>query len=375
MTYIHGLKNWPEFRWDAETIVPLLADVRHKQGLLLGRMSSLGFPLRNEASLEILTADVVKSSAIEGENLEPAQVRSSIARKLGVDIGGTAPVNRHVEGIVEVALDATQNYGKALTKGRLFGWYAALFPTGRSGLHKIAVGKWRTAESGAMQVVSGAMGRERVHFEAPASGRLKDEMKVFLDWFNLPPTDDPVLKSAVAHFWFVTIHPFADGNGRLARAIADMSLARSDHSAQRFYSMSARIERERDEYYSRLESCQKGNLDITPWLTWFFACLGRAIDGADEDLSGVLYKARLWEKINQGPCNDRQRKIVNKLLANFTGNLTTSKYAKIAKCSPDTALRDIKQLINQGVLTQNPGGGRSASYQLIELEGGTSSTI
>jgi len=368
MTYIHEQKDWPEFRWSAEELSSLVANIRHKQGLLLGRMSVLGFQLRNEASLEILTTDVVKSSAIEGENLDPEQVRSSIAKKLGVDISGTATINRHVEGIVEMMLDATQKYDAPLTKDRLFGWHAALFPTGRSGMHKITVGGWRQPEAGAMQVVSGIIGRENIHFEAPDALLLEQEMDRFLDWFNKTSTDDPVLKAAIAHFWFVTIHPFEDGNGRIARAIADMALARSDNSPQRFYSMSAHIEQERKEYYNSLETCQKGDLDITLWLNWFLFCLERAIENADETLSGVLYKAKIWQKINQKPVNKRQRKIINLLLGNFFGKLTTSKYATLAKCSPDTALRDIQELIKRNIMVQNPEGGRSTSYQLVDLD-------
>jgi len=368
MTYIHEQKDWPEFRWGAEELSSLVANIRHKQGLLLGRMSVLGFQLRNEASLEILTTDVVKSSAIEGETLDPEQVRSSIAKRLGVDISGTAAINRHIEGIVEMMLDATQKYDEPLTKDRLFGWHAALFPTGRSGMHKITVGGWRKPEAGAMQVVSGIIGRENIHFEAPDALLLEQEMDRFLDWFNKTGTDDPVLKAAIAHFWFVTIHPFEDGNGRIARAIADMALARSDNSLQRFYSMSAHIEQERKEYYNSLETCQKGNLDITLWLNWFLSCLERAIENTDETLSDVLYKARIWQKINQEPVNERQKKIINLLLGDFFGKLTTSKYAKLAKCSPDTALRDIQELIKRNIMVQNPEGGRSTSYQLVDLD-------
>ncbi len=367
MSYIHELEAWPKFYWDTEKLSPLVANIRHKQGLLVGRMSALGFQHRSEASLEVLATDVVKSSAIEGEKLDPEEVRSSIAKKLGLDIGGAAGIDRHVEGIVEMMLDATQQYDQPLTKERLFGWHAALFPTGRSGMHKITVGGWRTPEAGAMQVVSGAIGRENVHFEAPDAGRLEEEMKVFLSWFNHSNSDDLVLKAAIAHFWFVTIHPFEDGNGRIARAIADMALARSDNSSERFYSMSARIEQERTAYYDALEIGQKGDLDISSWLYWFLPCLERAIENADETLSGVLYKARLWEKINQRPVNERQRQIINLLLGDFFGKLTTSKYAKLAKCSPDTALRDIQELIKRNILIQNPGGGRSTSYQLVEL--------
>ena len=367
MAYIYEQKDWPEFRWSTVELSSLVANIRHKQGLLLGRMSVLGFQLRNEASLEILTTDVVKSSAIEGESLDPEQVRSSIAKRLGVDISGSAAINRHVEGIVEMMLDATQKYDEPLTKDRLFGWHAALFPTGRSGMHKITVGDWRFPEAGAMQVVSGIIGRENVHFEAPDALLLEQEMDSFLNWFNNSESDDPVLKAAIAHFWFVTIHPFEDGNGRIARAIADMALARSDNSPQRFYSMSAHIEQERKEYYNSLETCQKGDLDITLWLNWFLSCLERAIENADETFSSVLYKAKLWQKINLEPVNERQRKIINLLLGDFLGKLTTSKYAKFAKCSPDTALRDVQKLIKRNIMVQNLEGGRSTSYQLVDL--------
>ncbi|MCK5375413.1 MAG: Fic family protein [Alphaproteobacteria bacterium] len=367
MAYIYEQKDWPEFRWSTVELSSLVANIRHKQGLLLGRMSVLGFQLRNEASLEILTTDVVKSSAIEGESLDPEQVRSSIAKRLGVDISGSAAINRHVEGIVEMMLDATQKYDEPLTKERLFGWHATLFPTGRSGMHKITVGDWRFPEAGAMQVVSGIIGRENVHFEAPDALLLEQEMDSFLNWFNNSESDDPVLKAAIAHFWFVTIHPFEDGNGRIARAIADMALARSDNSPQRFYSMSAHIEQVSKEYYNSLETCQKGDLDITLWLNWFLSCLERAIENADETLSSVLYKAKIWQKINLEPVNERQRKIINLLLGDFLGKLTTSKYAKLAKCSPDTALRDVQKLIKRNIMVQNLEGGRSTSYQLVDL--------
>ena len=367
MAYIYEQKDWPEFRWSTVELSSLVANIRHKQGLLLGRMSVLDFQLRNEASLEILTTDVVKSSAIEGESLDPEQVRSSIAKRLGVDISGSAAINRHVEGIVEMMLDATQKYDEPLTKERLFGWHATLFPTGRSGMHKITVGDWRFPEAGAMQVVSGIIGRENVHFEAPDALLLEQEMDSFLNWFNNSESDDPVLKAAIAHFWFVTIHPFEDGNGRIARAIADMALARSDNSPQRFYSMSAHIEQVSKEYYNSLETCQKGDLDITLWLNWFLSCLERAIENADETLSSVLYKAKIWQKINLEPVNERQRKIINLLLGDFLGKLTTSKYAKLAKCSPDTALRDVQKLIKRNIMVQNLEGGRSTSYQLVDL--------
>ena len=366
MAYIHQQPGWPDLTWDGETLVEPLAAVRHKQGRLLGKMDALGFEHRAEASLLALTSDVVKSSAIEGEILDTEEVRSSIARRLGLDMGGLSKASRDVEGVVELMLDATQNFSSKLTEERLFGWHAALFPTGRSGMSRIAVGRWRPPEAGAMQVVSGPFGREKVHFEAPTADWVETEMKRFLEWFNAPPLIDPVLRAAVAHFWFVTIHPFEDGNGRIARAIADMALASADGTKDRFYSMSSQIEAERKEYYRRLEAAQRGDLDITSWLEWFLACLDRALDAADESLVGVLKKARLWERTNQRPVNDRQRLVINRLLNGFKGFLTTSKYAKLAKCSTDTALRDIQDLLARGILHKNPARGRSTSYRLAE---------
>jgi Fic family protein len=292
MTYIHELPDWPSLLWNADTLASVLADVRHRQGLLSGRMTALGFDLRAEAALTALTSDVVKSSAIEGEVLDAKDVRSSIARRLGIEHAAMPKPSRAVEGVVEMMVDATRHAGTPLTRERLFGWHAALFPTGRSGMRRISVGAWRTRESGPLQVVSGPIGRERVHFEAPATERLDGEMTAFLEWFERPSSLDPVLKAGVAHFWFVTVHPFEDGNGRIARAIADMALARSEGLRDRFYSMSAQIERERDAYYLQLELCQRGALDITAWLDWFLGCLGRAIDGTDEALAAVLGKAR-----------------------------------------------------------------------------------
>lgn len=348
----------------------MLAALRHRQGRLLGRMDSLGFELRSEASLQILTSDVVKSSAIEGEVLNPTEVRSSIARRLGLDVGGLTKSGRDVEGIVEMMLDATQRFDEPLSDERMWGWHAALFPTGRSGLRKIAVGRWRPKEAGAMQVVSGPIGRERVHFEAPDAERLPEEMRAFLAWFNGVGALDPVLKAAVAHFWFVTIHPFEDGNGRIARAIADMLLARADGTKDRFYSMSSQIEEERNDYYFALEIAQRGGLDITSWLVWFLGCLDRAIGHADRTLAGVLAKAALWRQISRHPINSRQRLVINRVLDRFEGALTTSKYAKLAKCSPDTALRDIRELIGLGVMVQNESGGRSTSYRIVVPTGG-----
>lgn len=362
--YIHQLKEWPAFKWEDDKIILPLSAVRHKQGRLLGKLEGIGFRLREEAALETLTQDVIKSSEIEGEKLPVDQVRSSIARRLGIDIAGEITVTRNVEGVVEMMLDATQKYDKALTAERLFGWHAALFPTGRSGMHKIKVGSWRNDANGPMQVVSGAIGKERVHYEAPDATRLSVEMNKFLPWFNQATPMDPVLKAAIAHLWFVTIHPFADGNGRIARAIADMQLARADGSRQRFYSMSAQIQRERNMYYEILEKTQKGNLDITKWLLWFLECLDRAISLSEENLSGIIQKAKFWEAQQTVALNDRQRKMLNKLMDGFEGKLTSSKWAKIAKSSPDTALRDIQDLIEKGILEKEEGGGRSTSYRI-----------
>lgn len=366
MPYIHELPEWPQLKWDEAKLSARLAEVRHRQGRLLGQMEGLGFQLRTEASLITLTSDVLKSSAIEGERLDTEEVRSSIARRLGLDFGATKTPGRVVEGAVEMMLDATQNFAEPLTAERLWAWQAALFPTGHSGLHKITTGAWRPATVGAMQVVSGPLGNERVHFEAPAATRLDTEMQRFLDWFSQESAVDPVLKAGVAHFWFETIHPFEDGNGRVGRAIMDLALARADGSAQRFYSMSAQIEAERTEYYRRLEGGQHGDTDITSWLEWFIACLGRAIDGAEDALTKVLRKAKIWAWINQVPVQERQRLVINRLLDGFEGKLTSSKYAKLAKCSPDTALRDIKALQERGILLQDAGGGRSTSYHLAE---------
>lgn len=365
--YIHQLPDWPAFRWDDKTLSPRLADVRHRQGRLLGRLEGLGFSLRTEALLNTLTLDVLKTSEIEGAVLDAAQVRSSIARRLGVDIGALVPADRHVEGVVEMLLDATQNYDQPLTKERLFSWHAALFPTGYSGMSRITVGGWRSDASGPMQVVSGPLGRERVHYEAPAAAKLETELTAFLDWFNRKEGGDLVLKAALAHFWFVTLHPFEDGNGRIARAIADMMLARSDGTSQRFYSMSAQIRLERKAYYDILETTQKGDLDITNWLAWFLDCLDRALDGTEAQLETVFRKARFWENPATDNLNERQRLVLNKLLDGFEGKLTSSKWAKIAKCSQDTALRDIQDLLTRGILSKDASGGRSTNYLLVQV--------
>ena len=363
--WIHEHQNWPDFTWDTGELVSKLADIRHRQGRLLGRMEGLGFELKREATLSTLTSDVVKSSAIEGENLNPKEVRSSIARRLGIDIASTVPVNQDVEGIVEIMLDATQRFSKPLIKERLFDWHAALFPTGRSATRRITVGGWRAVESGSMQVLSGPIGREKVHFEAPNARRLEHEMAEFLAWFESKDDVDPVLRAGIAHLWFVTIHPFEDGNGRIARAIADMALARADGMGDRFYSLSSQIESERRDYYDQLEKQQRGTPEVTGWLEWFLDCLGRTISNAENTLSAVLFKAQLWEKINRKPVNERQRLIINRMLEDdFKGHMNTSKYAGLAKCSPDTALRDIQNLKSRGIFIQNPGGGRSTSYRL-----------
>ena len=365
--YIHELSDWPEFRWDNARLSPQISDLRYQQGRLLGRMQTLGFELKREANLGTLTNDVVKSSAIEGKVLNPEEVRSSIAQRLGLEAGGLVPISRDVESVVEMMIDATNRYKEPLTKDRLTGWHAALFPTGQSGLQKITIGAWRPESKGAMQVISGPIGREKVHFEAPHASLLENEMSEFLDWFESEQKIDPVLKAGIAHLWFVTIHPFEDGNGRIARAITDMVLARADHAPDRFYSMSTQIESERKMYYEKLERQQKGNLDITNWLEWFFACLGRAISSAEDALSDVIYKADLWAIVNERTVNERQRLVLNRMLDNFKGFMSTSKYAKLTKCSQDTALRDIHELLHRGILIQNPAGGRSTSYRLANI--------
>ncbi|MBA3708684.1 MAG: Fic family protein, partial [Planctomycetes bacterium] len=364
MTYVHELPEWPNLVWSLPALAQPLAAVRHKQGRHLGRMEALGFDLRSEANLAALTDEAVRTSAIEGERLNADEVRSSIARRLGLDTAGLPAPSRAVEGVVEMMLDATRQFDQPLTAERLFGWQAALFPTGRSGMYRITVGAWREPAAGPMQIISGPMGRERIHFQAPGADRLDGEMRRFLDWFNGTADLDPVLKAAVAHFWFVTIHPFDDGNGRIARAIADMALARGDGTAERFYSMSARIEAERKDYYLQLESAQRGSTDITSWIAWFLSCLERAIAASDGLLAGVLRKAHLWQALNTKPVNERQRLVINRMLGDWQGFLTTSKYSKLAKCSADTAQRDIKELLERGALVQNEAGGRSTSYQL-----------
>ena len=363
VSWIHERGEWPEFIWDDAALARPLAEVRYRQGRHLGKMEALAIDLRTEANVLALTDEVVSSSAIEGEHLDPAEVRSSVARQLVLDVGGVPTTGREVEGVVAMILDATRNFDRTLTAERLFGWHAALFPTGRSGMTRITVGTWRTDETGPMRVVSGPMGKERLHFQAPAAPRLADEMDLFLEWFE-SSSIDPVLKAGVAHFWFVTIHPFDDGNGRIGRAIAEMALSRADGTKERYYSMSSAIEARRKEYYRQLESGQRGGLDITAWLAWFLGCLDRTIQHADEQLASVLFKASLWQRINEEPVNERQRTIIHRLLGDFERRLTTSKYARIAKCSNDTALRDIRELLARGIVVRNRAGGRSTSYRL-----------
>ncbi len=365
--YIHEQDNWPYFTWDNKKVLSKLGETRNIQGKLLGKMESLGFDLQNEAVLDTLTLDVIKSSEIEGEFLEQKQVRSSIARRLGLDIAGSIYSERNVEGIVEMMLDATQRYSTPLNSDRLFDWHAALFPTGRSNMYKIIVADWRKDP---IQVVSGPMGKEKVHYEAPKPELVAQEMDVFLDWFENEDELDLVLKAAIAHLWFVTIHPFDDGNGRITRAITDMLLARSDKSVQRFYSMSAQIRVERKEYYNILEKTQKGHLNITEWILWFLNCLTNAINATEELLSKVLYKAEFWKVHSTTILNERQHKMINKLLDGFNGKLTSSKWGKINKCSQDTALRDIQDLIKKNILQKEASGGRSTNYELVKMPGG-----
>lgn len=388
--YIHQLPDWPVFKWNAESLTEPLAAVRHEQGRLVGRMESLGFNLRQEANLQTLTQDVLTTSAIEGQVLDQDAVRSSLAQRLGIDIAALKPSDREVDGVVEMLLDATQNFNEPLTQERLFGWHAGLFPTGMSGLFPVRLGAWRDDRSGPMQVASGVIGREKIHFEAPPAVLLDNELNAFIDWFEGELVIDPVLKSGLAHLWFVTVHPFDDGNGRIARAIADLSLARSDRMAERFYSMSAQIRVERKAYYDILERTQKGAMDVTPWLQWYIACLGRAIGSAQRVHQSILRKARFWDSVlvnstksansassvdysetgnstrSREPLNQRQSSVLNKLLDGFEGKLTSSKWAKLTKCSQDTAHRDIIDLVERGILKQDAAGGRSTSYSLVE---------
>lgn len=363
--YIWQSDEWPNWRYDLAALAAPLAEVCRLQGQLLGRLADAGIPLRDQASLAVLTDDIIKTSEIEGECLNVESVRSSLARRLGVDIGALAPIDCHVEGVVEMVLDATGHCDAALTKSRLCGWQAALFPSGYSGLAPIRVGTFRDDASGPMQVVSGPIGRRRVHFEAPPALILEAELTRFLDWVNTPAADHPVLKAGIAHLWFVTLHPFDDGNGRIARAIGDLLLARADGSPQRFYSLSAQIQHVRASYYKTLEYTQKGSLDVTAWLAWFLENLYRALETAQHTVDAVLAKTRFWQRWAATPMNERQIKLLNRLLDGFEGKLTSSKWAAIAKCSPDTALRDINELLLHGVLRKSGAGGRSTSYEIV----------
>lgn len=365
--YIWQASDWPNWNFDLSALAGSMVEVSRAQGILMGRLADAGMALRDQATLFALTDDVVKTSEIEGEQLDVESVRSSIARRLGVDIGALAPVDCHVEGVVDLVMDATANSRAPVTRERLFGWHAALFPTGYAGLDRIKVGGWRDDASGPMQVVSGPISRQRVHFEAPPADRLEAETSRFLDWQNGEPNVPPLLKAGLGHLWFVTLHPFDDGNGRIARAIGDLLLARADGSAQRFYSLSAQIQRERKAYYDILERTQKSSMDVTEWLAWFLAALHRAVDQAQITLDAVLVKARFWQRRGTLPLNERQVKLLNKLLDGFEGKLTSSKWAAIAKCSPDTALRDISDLLARDVLRKTDAGGRSTSYELNKL--------
>jgi len=368
--YIHEKDNWTDFVWDEKKVSLKLAETRNLQGRLLGKMESLGFDLQEEAVLNTLTVEIVKSSEIEGEALNLEQVRSSIARKLGVELAGAIQSERHIDGIVEMMLDATQRYQLPLTKERLFGWHSALFPTGWSNMYKITVADWRKDTTGPMQVVSGPMGKEKVHYQAPDSGRIEEEIQKFINWVEKETTVDPVLKAAISHLWFVTIHPFEDGNGRITRAITEMLLARSDDSVKRFYSMSSQIKLERKQYYENLEKTQKGSSEITEWILWFLECLDAAFDSTTDTLSKILQKDDFWKAHSKTIINERQQKMLNRLLDGFTGKLTTSKWGKICKCSQDTALRDIQDLIEKEILKKEASGGRSTNYELKEMLGG-----
>ena len=366
-TCIWQSSEWPDWRYDLAALAQLLADASRAQGLLMGRLADVGMALRDQASLSALTEDVIKTSEIEGEQLDVESVRSSIARRLGVNIGALAPVDRHVEGVVEMVLDATANCNARVTRDRLFGWHAALFPTGYSGLVRINVGGWRDDATGPMQVVSGPLGRQRVHFEAPPADRLESETDRFIHWANSASNEPPLIKAGLAHLWFVTLHPFDDGNGRIARAVGDLFLARADGSPQRFYSLSAQIQRERKAYYDMLERTQEQSLDVTEWLAWFLETLHRAVDQTQHTVDAVLARTRFWQRWaapGSAPLNERQVKLVNRLLDGFEGKLTSSKWAAIAQCSPDTALRDITDLLARGVLRRSDAGGRSTSYEL-----------
>jgi Fic family protein len=364
MRYIHHLKDWPKFFWDSEQVLSSLVEVRHLQGKFMGKMDALGFELKNEAILETVSQEILKSNEIEGENLNKEQVRSSLAKRLGIDIYSPVRYTKQVDGLSQMMIEAFQNYEKPLSLTRLFKWHKLMFENTENSFYNLQIGKWRDDTTGPIQVVSGAMVRERVHFEAPSSDKLEHEMSQFLNWFNAKDKLDPVLKSAIAHLWFLTIHPLDDGNGRIARVIADIQLARSDNSSQRFYSMSAQILKERKQYYAILERTQKNDLEITDWVLWFLKCLKNAIILSEKSLMRTINKAQFWEQNNLTALNDRQRLLINKFLSGFDGNLTSSKWAKIGKCSSDTALRDIQDLVKKNILVKNESGGRSTSYDV-----------
>lgn len=364
--YVWQAEDWPRWRYDTAALLAPLESASRAQGLLLGRLADVGMQPRERSHLGMLTDDVVATSAIEGERLNVDLVRSSIARRLGVEVGAPAPADRRVDGVVDMVLDATTRFRAPLTAARLFRWHAALFPTGRSGMETIRVGKWRDDAQGPMQVVSGPVHRRNVHFEAPPAARLKVETKRFIEWANGATGEPALIKSGIAHLWFVTLHPFDDGNGRIARAIGDLFLARADGSAQRFYSVSGEIARSRAAYHDILERTQKGTLDATEWLAWFLETLRHAIERAQSSLDGVLSRARFWQRWAGTPMNERQAKLVNRLLDGFDGRLTSSRWATIAGCSADTALRDITELIGHGLLRRMPGGGRSTAYELVD---------
>ena len=363
--WIYEHSDWPSFTWDVKQIAKKLFNVKLNQGLLLGRLREIGFELKLEATLEVLSDDLVKSWAIEGEKLNPNEVRSSVASRLGIKSAGLSPASRYVDGTVDMMIDATYYYSKPLTKKRLFAWHNLIFPKGKSDLVEITVGKWRTPENDPMQIVSGKIGKEKVHYVAPKAEKLEDEMQTFINWFENESEIDLILKAGIAHIWFESIHPFTDGNGRIGRAISDQLLARSDKSKYRFYSLTSQIADETTKYYELLEKNQKGNLDITEWLSWYIDCLGRSIIKAEKTIDHVFYKAKLWRYINQEPINPRQHKVIYRMMdENFIGFMQTSKYIKIAKCADDTALRDMNELIQRKIFIQNPGGGRSTSYRL-----------
>lgn len=364
--YIWQAPDWPRWRFDLAALAAPMAEAARAQGLLLGRLADVGLALREQASLAALTDDVLKTSEIEGERLDAQSVRSSLARRLGVDIGALAPADRHVDGVVDMVLDASAHCDVPVSQERLFAWHAALFPTGHSGLSRIRVGAWRDDASGPMQVVSGPIGRRRVHFEAPPAGRLASEIDRFLDWLNGEPQEPPLVRAALGHLWFVTLHPFDDGNGRIARAIGDLLLARADRSPQRYYSLSAQIQFERSAYYEMLERTQRGTMEVTGWIAWFLGSLHRAVDRAQHGIDAVLARARFWQHWATTPMNPRQIKLLSRLLDGFEGPLTTSKWAAIARCSQDTALRDIGELVAHGVLRKSTAGGRSTRYELAD---------